>query len=70
MKANNKDNRTTSINDGFYSFTEKDESEVKYEICIYQLSFENVEAYYTNIFIRTLILVVYFNKRCQNDYHS
>ena len=29
MKANNKDNRTTSINDGFYSFTEKDESEVK-----------------------------------------
>ena len=70
MKVNNKDNRTTSMNDGFCNFTKKEESEVKYEIYIYQLSFENVEAYYTNIFIRTLILVVYFNKRCQNDYHS
>ena len=69
MKANNKDNRTTSINDGFCNFTEKDESEVKYEVCIYQLSFENVEACYTNIFIRALILVVYFNKRC-DYYHS
>lgn len=70
MKVNNKDNRTTSMNDGFCNFIKKEESEVKYEIYMYQLSFENVESYYTNIFIRTLILVVYFNKRCQNYYHS